>query len=368
MAEKHEIMPDVHKLFADLKRVVVRDQRKPGGWSADEVANLALDEVVRAGSCLVIVNTKRAAQTLFELCNERLDGVDVFHLSTDMCPAHRKDVLAKVKARLNDGLPTLCISTQLIEAGVDIDFCAVIRYLAGLDSIAQAAGRCNRNGRPEPGTVHIINPRAEDEKLTWLPDIAKGRDITLRVLDDYMATPARYANNLFGPMALSDFYQYYFFERQDEMSYRVPAATLGRDDAIGNLVAENTGAVDAFLRKYEKTSEYLLNQSFMTAAKAFRAIDAPTQGVIVPYGVEGADIVVRLFAAFDVELDVPLLRRAQQYTVNVFPHVLEKLLKVDAVREAKPDTRILILDPCYYSPQFGLSTEPVSTMETLYVD
>ena len=142
-------------------------------------------------------------------------------------------------------------------------------------------------------------------------------------------------------MALSDFYQYYFFERQDEMSYRVPAATLGRDDTIGNLVAENTGAVDAFLRKYEKTSEYLLNQSFMTAAKAFRAIDAPTQGVIVPYGVEGADIVVRLFAAFDVELDVPLLRRAQQYTVNVFPHVLEKLLKVDAVREAKPDTRIL---------------------------
>ena len=368
LAEKHEIMPDVHKLFADLKRVVVRDQRKPGGWSADEVANLALDEVVRAGSCLVIVNTKRAAQTLFELCNERLDGVDVFHLSTDMCPAHRKDVLAKVKARLNDGLPTLCISTQLIEAGVDIDFCAVIRYLAGLDSIAQAAGRCNRNGRPEPGTVHIINPRAEDEKLTWLPDIAKGRDITLRVLDDYMATPARYANNLFGPMALSDFYQYYFFERQDEMSYRVPAATLGRDDTIGNLVAENTGAVDAFLRKYEKTSEYLLNQSFMTAAKAFRAIDAPTQGVIVPYGVEGADIVVRLFAAFDVELDVPLLRRAQQYTVNVFPHVLEKLLKVDAVREAKPDTRILILDPCYYSPQFGLSTEPVSMMETLYVD
>ncbi len=368
LAEKHEIMPDVHKLFADLKRVVVRDQRKPGGWSADEVAHLALDEVARAGSCLIIVNTKRAAQTLFELCNERLDGVDVFHLSTDMCPVHRKDVLSKVKARLKDNLPTLCISTQLIEAGVDVDFGVVVRYLAGLDSIAQAAGRCNRNGRPEPGIVHIINPRPEDEKLTWLPDIAKGRDISLRVLDDYAADPVRYTDNLFGPMALGDFYRYYFFERQDEMSYSVPAAVLGRDDTIVNLLAENSGADDDCRRKYGKTPERLLNQSFMTAANAFKAIDAPTQGVIVPYGVEGADIVVRLFAAFDVELDVPLLRRAQQYTVNVFPRVLEKLQKAGAVREAKPDTRILILDPCYYSPQFGLSTEPVSMMETLYVD
>ncbi len=368
LAAQHEIMPDVHKLFADLKRVTVRDQRKPSGWSAIEAARLALDEVVRAGSCLVIVNTKRAAQTFFELCHAQLDGIETYHLSTDMCPAHRKEELAKVKARLKDGLPTLCVSTQLIEAGVDIDFAVVIRYLAGLDSIAQAAGRCNRNGRPEPGIVHIINPRPEDEKLTWLPDIAKGRDIALRVLDDYAETPARYADNLFGPMALSDFYQYYFFERQDEMSYNVPASVLGRDDTIANLLAENSGADDDCRRKYGKTPERLLNQSFMAAAKAFKAIDAPTQGVVVPYGVEGADIVVRLFAAFDVDLDVPLLRRAQQYTVNVFPHVLEKLQKAGAVREAKPDTRILILDPCYYSSQFGLSTEPVSTMETLYVD
>ena len=106
----------------------------------------------------------------------------------------------------------------------------------------------------------------------------------------------------------------------------------------------------------------------MTAAKAFKAIDAPTQGVVVPYGKAGADIIARLHAAFDVELDVPLLRRAQQFTVNVFPHILEKLKKAGALKEAKPETRILTLDPRYYSPQFGLSTEAVSTMETLYVD
>lgn len=369
LAAQHEIMPDVHKLFADLKRVDVRDQRKPGGWEATEVAQLVLDELVRAGSCLVIVNTKRAAQAVFELCRAQIEEGDAFHLSTDMCPAHRKVELSKVRARLAAGLPTLCVSTQLIEAGVDVDFGVVIRYLAGLDSIAQAAGRCNRNGRPEPGIVHIVNPRPEDEKLTSLPDIAKGREIALRVLDDYASTPARYADNLFGPVALSDFYRYYFFERQSEMDYSVPASALGRDDTIANLLAENSGVVADCNRKHgPEAAKRLLNQSFMTAAKAFKAIDAPTQGVVVPYGNEGADIIARLHAAFDVELDVPLLRRAQQFTVNVFPHVLERLKQAGAVREAKPEARILTLDPRYYSPLFGLSTEPVSTLETIYVD
>lgn len=368
LAPQHEIMPDEHQLFAALKRVDVCDQRKPGGWTADEVAQLALTEMSRSGSCLVIVNTKRAAQSIFELCASQLDRQKAFHLSTDMCPAHRKAELANVRNRLEADLPTLCISTQLIEAGVDVDFGVVIRYLAGLDSIAQAAGRCNRNGRAEPGIVHIVNPRPEDENLSSLPDIAKGRDIALRVLDDYAMKPELYANNLFGPTALHDFYKYYFFERQSEMDYSIPAATLGRDDTIANLLAENSGAVASCHRTHGCAPERLLNQSFMAAANAFKAIDAPTQGVVVPYGKEGANIVARLHAAFDVELDVQLLRHAQQFTVNVFPHVLEKLKKVGAVMEAKPETRILTLDPRYYSPQFGLSTEPVSTMETLYVE
>lgn len=369
LATHHEIMPDVRKLFADLKRVDVRDQRKPGGWSVGEVAHLALDEQVRTGSCLVIVNTKKAAQAVFEICQVHIESEHAFHLSTDMCPAHRRTELSKVRSRLAEGLSTVCVSTQLIEAGVDVDFGVVIRYLAGLDSIAQAAGRCNRNGRPEPGIVHIVNPQPEDEKLTSLPDIAKGRDIALRVLDDYATAPARYADNLFGPAALSDFYEYYFFARQSEMDYSVPASAIGRDDTLANLLAENSGGVADCNRKHgPEIAKRLFNQSFMTAARAFKAIDAPTQGVVVPYGTEGADLVARLHASFDVELDVPLLRRAQQFTVNVFPHVLEKLRRAGAVREAKPETRILTLDPRYYSPQFGLTTEPVSTMEAIYVD
>lgn len=367
LASQHEIMPDVQKLFDDLRRVEVRDCRKPGGWLRDEVAELARVELERAGSCLVIVNTKEAALRIFELCQPAVDREALFYLSTNQCPAHRKQELAKIRQRLTQAAPTLCISTQLIEAGVDVDFGAVIRFMAGIDSIAQAAGRCNRNGRPAPGHVHIVNPRPEDERLDMLPDIATGRDIAPRILDDYRNNPARYANNLFGPQAMSEYFQYYFFQRKDEMAYKISAEKIGHADTLLNLLSKNEISVADCSRKFGTAPQRMLNQSFMTAAKAFKAIDAPTQGVVVPFGKAGRDLIGRLHGAFDIELEFDLMREAQQYTVNVFPGVLKKLRDAEAVKEVKPETRILTLDSRYYSLLFGLSTEPVSEMEMLYV-
>lgn len=273
LAERHELMPDVQKLFDDLKRVEVRDVRKPGGWSHADVAGLALTEVQRAGSCLVIVNTKDAARTVFRLCAHNLKDDDICHLSTDMCPAHRKRELTRVRLRLDDRNPVLCVSTQLIEAGIDIDFGAVIRFTAGLDSIAQAAGRCNRNGRSEPGIVHVVNP--QEERLANLPDILIGRDKADRVLDDYAKDPSRYRDSLVGPQALSDYYQYYFFDRQNDMGYPVAAKTLGHTDTLLNLLSLNTEAVGEYGKRKGVGPSVFFRQAFMTAAKAFKAIDAP---------------------------------------------------------------------------------------------
>lgn len=363
LAEQHELMPDVQKLFDDLKRVEVRDGRKPGGWSHNEVARLALEEVQRAGNCLVIVNTKDAARNVFRLCNKELNDDHICHLSTDMCPAHRKLELARVRRRLDDRKPTLCVSTQLIEAGVDVDFGVVIRFTAGLDSIAQAAGRCNRNGRPEPGIVHVVNPR--EERLANLPDILIGRDRADRVLDDYAKDPTRYRNNLVGPEALTDYYQYYFFDRKNDMGYPVAANTIGHTDTLLNLLSLNTVATGEYGQRKGVGPNVFFRQAFMTAAKAFKAIDAPTQGVVVPFGKEGQKLIADLYAAFDVEKEFGLMRAAQQYTVNVFPHILQKLKDTGAVHEVKADTRILCLKHEYYSQRFGLAVEPVSFMETL---
>ena len=194
----------------------------------------SVDWVFSAVSCLAIVNTKAAARQIFELARPTFDDAAVYHLSTDMCPAHRKQELAKVRDRLAASEPILCVSTQLIEAGVDVDFRVVIRFVAGLDSIAQAAGRCNRNGAPEPGILHIINP--QDENLDKLPDIMIGRDKALRVLDEYAQNPARFGHSLVSPQALESYYRYYFFARQEQMGYPISPSEIGHDDTLLNFL------------------------------------------------------------------------------------------------------------------------------------
>ena len=360
---KDEIIPDVARLFAALKRVQVCDRHKPGGWTEDEVATLAAKEIGAAGSCLAIVNTTKAAQTLYQTCKQRVDSA-IFHLSTRMCPAHRRKVLAEIRERLNDGARVLCVSTQLIEAGVDVDFGGVIRHVAGLDSIAQAAGRCNRNGRRAIGRVHVINPA--DERIDRLIDIREGRNIAQRVLDEFKENPLTFDDDLLGPEAMNRYFDYYFSRRAKEMVYPVSPNAATRDDSVLNLLAENSLAVHDYKQHRSSAPPLHLRQAFMTAAQAFRAIDAPTQGVIVPYGSEGRELVAQLSGAFKPELQFDLLRRAQQFSVNVFAQVFDALQRADAIAQIGEGIGIYRLRPEYYSEEFGLSETPVGPMETLY--
>lgn len=361
--EGNELMPDVKKLFDDLKRVDVLNRRKPGGWTMDEIASLAREETARAGSCLIIVNTKKAAQTIYRLCSEQA-AISTYHLSTSMCPAHRKSILSEVRERLEKLEPTLCVSTQLIEAGVDVDFGAVIRFTAGLDSIAQAAGRCNRNGIRDIGFVHVVNP--QDESLGMLPDISIGRDKAERVLDDYEENPDKFGNNRIGPEAMAWYYQNYFFARASDMDYPVSDRSLGHNDTLLNLLSVNSQATAEYGRTKGQAPNVYLRQSFMAAAKAFKAIDAPTRGIIVPHGEGGRAIITALCAAYMPDKEFDLLRRAQQFSVNVFPQTLERLIKARAVQEILEGTGILFLaDSRYYSPEFGLSETPDGKMEVL---
>ncbi|MDP1593836.1 MAG: CRISPR-associated helicase Cas3' [Gallionella sp.] len=356
----NELMHDVKKLFDELKRVEVKNRRKPGGWTNDEVASLAIEETRRTGSCLVIVNTKNSAQTLYSLCKHS-DSIPLYHLSTSMCPTHRRSILTEIRERLEKQLPVLCFSTQLIEAGVDVDFGAVIRFTAGLDSIAQAAGRCNRNGLRDIGTVHVVNP--QDERIEMLQDICIGRDKAERVLDEYEDNPLQFGNDRIGLEAMKRYYTYYFFDRQREMDYSLTEKNIGHNDTLLNLLSGNSLAVHEHGKRTGQAPNIYLRQSFMSAAKAFKAIDAPTRGVIVQHGKEGQTIVADLCAAYLPDKEFDMLRRAQQFTVNVFPNVLERLTKAGAVQEIQEGTGILYLDYRYYSDEFGLSETPVRNME-----
>lgn len=152
--QPREIVKEVPKLFNLSRRVEVRRDIQPVSWS--ELA----DRLKEHHQVLCIVNIKRHAKELVQLLH-REDSDWVFHLSTLMCPAHRQDVLAEVRRRLHRGERCILISTQCIEAGVDVDFPIVYRAFGPLDSIAQAAGRCNRNGNLKKGEMVLFIPEEE---------------------------------------------------------------------------------------------------------------------------------------------------------------------------------------------------------------
>ena len=346
MSPNSELIDNVAERFEQLKRVNIVNKYRPQGWTEAELTTLAVDEYKNKGNCLFIVNTKQWAQKLFLSCKEHVEERCIFHLSTSLCPAHRTLKLKKIKRHLHWELPVLCISTQLIEAGVDVDFNSVIRFIAGLDSIAQASGRCNRNGKKTQATVHVVNP--DKENIEMLKDIKEGRDKALRVFSET-------SGDLLSPEVMERYFDYYFYSRADEMAYPTTVKQTGRTDSLLNLLSENRSNV--------AVSDLLLKQSFMTAGNIFQAIDAPTQSVIVPYK-RGKEIIAELYAEFDPEKHYTLLKQAQQYSVNVFPNVWKKLKENRAVNLIQTDMGIYALDERYYSDDFGLSTETVSTMST----
>ena len=132
--------------FEVFKRTEIIPVITPYGYSYEEASDFCMDKFAEAGNLLVIVNTKSAALKLYRLLKERCGSeAEVSHLSTNMCPQHRREKIEYIRSML-DKKPVICVTTQLIEAGVDISFKCVVRSLAGLDSAVQAAGRCNRHG------------------------------------------------------------------------------------------------------------------------------------------------------------------------------------------------------------------------------
>lgn len=305
-----EIIDDPDALYAQLERVAVRC---PADLSvATPWATLA-DEVARQDAALVVVNRRRDARDLHALL-----PAGAFHLSALMCGAHRKSVLDEVKRRLaaqRDGTdlrPVHLVSTQLIEAGVDIDFPVVYRALAGLDSIAQAAGRCNRegrlrdNGRPSLGTVHVFVPPTEPPKGL----LRKGAQATRSVLHGHQGSLLDRA--LFERYFQQLYYQCDLDERR--------------------IVADLTAPLDF--------SEAGLGVSFRSAAERFKLIDDEDQTqVIVRWRGTGEDgsgcdaLIGKLLAEGPQRW---LARALQRYSVSVPTRTAMSLVADGSLREVFP--------------------------------
>ena len=356
LPENAEIMgkhQDLDKLFADLSRVEIRFNEKAGGWNVEEAVAFLLEQFQTTQSCLFIVNTKKWAQELYQYCKaQNVPPEALFHLSTHQCAAHRKAIFDTIKARLKNKQPVICISTQLIEAGVDISMACVIRALGGLDSIAQAAGRCNRHGEKKgKGQVWVLNLQEQDFTRI-LPDIQAGKTHAERVFRDFAG------QDILQPAAMERYFEYYFYQRSDEMAYYVKNSATG---SLLDWLSDN--ALNSYSEKNNKRSKQfpLLMQSFKSAGRAFQAIDAPTRAVIVPYG-EGTELIAKLCGEWDPKEMHRTLQKAQRYSVNVFPNVWDKLQKENVLHETIEGSGIYYLNERYYNDEFGLSLDETSEM------
>jgi CRISPR-associated endonuclease/helicase Cas3 len=301
-----ELVRDPGHLFTQLDRVSVewpRDMRAGSSW--EDMAAKLLNE----SQVLCVVNTRADARALSALVPDSL------HLSASMCAEHRAKKLADIKRQLKAGVEVRVVSTQLIEAGVDIDFPVVFRALAGLDSIAQSAGRCNREGKAGKGRVVVFVPPRPSPKG--------------QLLQGEQATRGLIAASQDGSMLLrpEDFRRYF------DLLY----GTLPTLDRAGIMPLLTAGARDA-------------EMGLRTAAEKFQMIDdAGTTAVLAPYG-RGAELIRRLERLG--QPDRLLLRRLQRYSVVLHEREFKSLLAVGGAREIVPG--IYAVEPDRYDVRLGV--------------
>jgi len=272
------IAPPELKLFARTKRVKVAwpDLKERTPWSE------LVEELAARDQVLCVLNLKRQAWKIMDELKEK-DDQGLFHLSTNMCPAHRRQVLKEVRRRLDPDRPEPCrlISTQCVEAGVDLDFPVVYRAFGPLEAMAQAAGRCNRGGRLDRGLVRVFRPEKDNRRL--YPDGAYQRAASVtRTLLQARQTQGM---DIDDPDLFEDYYKHlYLFAQPDKLD------------------AKLRGAIE--------------RQDFVETAKKYRVIAKNAINVLVPYETERY-----LELAEEVRrtgLTGPWLARARDHAVSLF--------------------------------------------------
>ena len=301
-----EIIPKPEELYRRMKRVEVKSL----GPTDDEQL---VDRLSAERSFLTIVNTRAHAARLYQALKQRLgDGNGLVHLSTLLCGQHRSDLISVIRGRLAADQSCRVVSTQLIEAGVDVDFPVVYRALSGIDSIAQAAGRCNREGERDRAMVWVFEPT--DVRLRGY--LAAVASTAREVMPDH--------DDLLDPAAVTQYFELHYWRHADRWDKR---------DVM----------------KCFPTPAQRFAFDFRAAAERFRMIEDASKSVFVPYGAEGERLVEQLRA---VGPSRDLLRWLQRYTVGVYEQAYNAMLGGD-IEEIHSGYAVLINRDAY-DDQLGL--------------
>lgn len=351
-----EMVPWQEALWSVFRRTEIKSA---GQYRLNEIPQLIKQVLSGCSSLLVVCNRKDEAAFLLD----ELRDVPCrrFHLSAAMCQAHRRETLhtlqAALEAALSGGEKVFCISTQVIEAGVDISFQQVIRFAAGMDSVVQAAGRCNRHAESqEPAPVRIV--LCSNERLERLEDIGRGKKATVSLLSAFADHPERFQNDLSGQEAIG----FYYHQLYGSMNPDFQDDVTPEYGSVYRLLADNPKFANAQCPMAER---FYLRQAFQLAGKLFQVFDENTTDILVPYG-KGRDIREYLISAAQAygERDWQTIRRnineAKQYSVSVYQYQFTQLEKLGAVTPLFEDS-VYVLSDGYYDADIGLSIQKGTT-------
>lgn len=339
--------------YAAFKRVNLEVQLKSEGYNLEKTAEFIISKAKNSDNVLVILNTKQAALSVYRQIVDKIGNeYKIFYLSTKLYAAHRKQIIEKIKNMLKAQEKLIVVSTQLVEAGIDFDFSCVIRSLAGMDSIIQAAGRCNREGKREIRTTYIINPNFEVESLTHLRDIREGARCAHRVLDEYIENPANFDDDLLSEKVIQQYYQYYFWARKNEMTYNISGIN---EYTLYDLLSDNSSLV-TFARNHGNYHNKILSQAFRTAAEKFCVIVDKGNSIFVPReygkviweGIQDSDSFIDLKKYF---------KEMQQYVVNISDKELKQMGEKEGILFWDEKIKMYVLNEMYYDAETGLTGE-----------
>ena len=346
--------PEMWKVF---KRTRILNGITPEGMTIPELAQMNLSLIKSSSSVLTICNTKKTARDVYK--QVKLQDVEdeyiIFHLSTSMCPRHRLDVLKEINECLKAKRKIICIATQLVEAGIDFSFENVIRVYAGMDNVAQAAGRCNRNN----DFCHICNVylvKLKEENLSRLKDIQIAQNCTLNFWMAYEKNPRRFKEEPLSDESLSFYYAELFeiLESLQVFEYLVKNEN-GDQEKLLDLLASN----EKYSKRPEYKGTYFLHQAFKTAGSLFTVFDNKTTDILVPYNQEAKELIADLFsqkAKFDLGYVRERLQKAKPYTIQIWDYQKETMYR-EGMIYSDPSGHLLALQAQWYSRETGLEME-----------
>ena len=358
LLDKQESMTADFQADFDAFRRTVLHSAGEKSFSYEEAAKFCTQQYQENENLLLVVNTKQAALTMFQKLKERNGAsATVLHLSTNMCPVHRRTVIQQMREQLETQQPLICVTTQLIEAGVDISFRCVVRSMSGLDHAAQAAGRCNRNGEYDCCSVYLI--QLEEEKLAAaLKQIEKEQEITKKILFFHEK------EDLLHPQIMQNYFEGYLTTFQNQFSY--PLLDSDHETLLRLLSTNSNNAKRAEAQMHGSLPLRLKNhmQAFRTAGKKFQVIAEQTTDILVPYGA-GEELILDLNGKLYENAFPKLLRKAQQYLVSVYSGTLKALEAKDALIQL--ESGVLALKSGFYSSEQGICVDGMISMDACFL-